>query len=1065
VELTLQSMKTLSDLIDQALALEGDARTQWLDELSCGPHAALSPIVEEMLSKRAEMSTHFLSRTPHIARLADASSVANALPRLEPNAQMGGYTLVRELGRGGMGVVWLAERSDGQLKRQIALKLPMLSASEALAERFVRERNILSKLEHPNIARLYDAGVSAAGQPYLALEYVAGEPITTHCDRKRLSIPERLQRFLDVARAVQYAHANLIVHRDLKPNNILVSEEGAVRLLDFGIAKLLDDSQSAANETELTLMSGRALTLDYASPEQVQGSAIGTASDVYSLGVILYQLLCGLKPYSIGREHKFSAEKILQEIQVIAPSQRAASDFVVVDSVEPTQDRPGGTMGRADLRAQARRTSPERLARTLAGDLDTIVAKAMRKVLTERYATVAEFAADIERYMHGLPVLAQPESWRYRTGKFIRRNRIIVGAGTAVACAVVAGLGVALWQANVAREAAHRADREAAMARAQQLRADGEAQAAKREGARADSESRAARLAAENATVQATRADEQALVAKQLAVRAERESALARDAAARADREAAVARRENERGNAVQAFLVDLFSANSNDQKNAIQVRNLTAKQLLDRGAEKLESGTTFSGQVNALLYRQFGELYETVYDYERAIQMHERSVAAASAAFGEESKEFALALMELAWVKNDHYKNSDLTLIEKAKAILKRIAPRSEAYAQALYFEANFVNLRDPRRAERTAKESIALLKEFGTNGRRLAFAERSLAFAQRALGNCEAGVESFAAAAASFTALYGADAMEVGVTRDLSSECYRQLLQFAEAETQSRAAVEILRPFRGSRVDSDHTGLRLLRVMYERGRFREALSLAHEVEQRLDVENAEPEARMRVMLFLSELALAKGDIANAEKPLLSLHSMPNVAVAGLLRATVVLRLARIALIRGDVERAGKQLADARVIRAATGFPIEFEQAFVGLSAELSARQGDGETAQKYFRDFQARYADQQTSPSTRFAIDIAKARVQAALSQWQLVKSTLAPWLSSSALPLPFSARAESLLLAAESSSQLGETCCAEWLLEAGKLLRAHDAPDSPRLVRLALLEQTRKSSSSTK
>jgi eukaryotic-like serine/threonine-protein kinase len=460
VELTLQSMKTLSELMDRALALEGDARTQWLEELTAGPHAELTPILKEMLSKRSEISTQFLSHPLHVGGLHDVDSAARALPQLEAGVRVGAYTLVRELGRGGMGVVWLAERSDGQLKRQVALKLPMLSASDALAERFARERNILSQLEHPNIARLYDAGVAVSGQPFLALEYVSGESITAHCDRKQLNIRERLHRFLDVMRAVQFAHANLVVHRDLKPNNILVTEEGAVRLLDFGIAKLLDDAQSAAQETELTQLAGRALTLDYASPEQVHGKAIGTASDVYSLGVILYQLLCGVKPYSIGRTDKFNAEKIILEIEPIALSKRAKEDGADEKTEETDRDRLS-----ADLRARARQSTPERLSRTLAGDLDTIVAKALRKAPSERYGTVAEFAADIERYLQGLPVLAQPESWRYRAKKFVLRNRVVVGAATAVACSVVAGFGVALWQTSVAREAAARADREATLAK------------------------------------------------------------------------------------------------------------------------------------------------------------------------------------------------------------------------------------------------------------------------------------------------------------------------------------------------------------------------------------------------------------------------------------------------------------------------------------------------------------------------------------------------------------------------------------------------------------------------
>jgi serine/threonine-protein kinase len=336
-----------------------------------------------------------------------------------------------------------------------------------LAERFARERDILAALTHPHIARLYDAGVTAQGQPYLALQYVEGERLTTYCDARALGIAERLRLFEQVLSAVQYAHTQLVVHRDLKPSNILVTLRGDVQLLDFGIAKLL--IEGATQETELTQLGGRALTLQYASPEQIAGQAIGTASDVYTLGVVLYELVTGVLPYRIKRDSRAALEDAILSAEPMRPSQ-AASD--------------------AEL-AQNRGTTTLRLGREIKGDLDTIVLKAMKKNPQERYATVDAFAADLRRYLAGEPVQAQPDSVWYRVSKFVLRNRweVGVGSGVILAFALDFGLGatavamfalaigmlVAMWQAREARRqariasaAATRAQDEATTARAVQ---------------------------------------------------------------------------------------------------------------------------------------------------------------------------------------------------------------------------------------------------------------------------------------------------------------------------------------------------------------------------------------------------------------------------------------------------------------------------------------------------------------------------------------------------------------------------------------------------------------------
>jgi serine/threonine-protein kinase len=304
-----------------------------------------------------------------------------------------------------MGEVWLAERADGVVGRQVALKLPAPTMRHReLAARFARERAILSRLTHPNIARMYDAGFAANGQPYLALEYVEGVPLTQNCDARGLGVDARIALFLQVLAAVEYAHDNLVIHRDLKPSNILVTPEGNVKLLDFGIAKLL--ANGSAEETDITRVGGHALTLDYAAPEQVTGAPLTTAVDVYALGVLLYELLTGARPYRVKRGS-------LEEI---------GDAIVSVDPVPPSR------AVYADAALAARSTTGSRLCRALSGDLDTIVQKALRKSPSERYASAGALADDLSRHRAHLPVTVRPASAWYRFVLFVRRN-ILSGSG------------------------------------------------------------------------------------------------------------------------------------------------------------------------------------------------------------------------------------------------------------------------------------------------------------------------------------------------------------------------------------------------------------------------------------------------------------------------------------------------------------------------------------------------------------------------------------------------------------------------------------------------------------
>ncbi|MGO8968856.1 MAG: protein kinase domain-containing protein [Myxococcaceae bacterium] len=427
--MTAERMSRLGRLLDEVLALEAAQRPVWFDTLG-GEDAELRPVVEQLLSQAAALeAADFLGTLPKLT-LTGLGAEPALTPAHSPGDAIGPYWLERELGRGGMATVWLAERLDRMLKRKVALKLPHQGvAREQLAQRLERERDILSSLEHPNIARLYDAGVAEDGQPFLALEYVEGVPIDGYAHEHALDLRQRLNLFLQVARAVAYAHARLVLHRDLKPSNILVTRDGQVRLLDFGVAKLLADG--AAHETELTQLGGRALTPDYASPEQIRGEPLTTASDTYSLGVVFYELVCERRPYKLTRSSMGALEEAI----------------LAADPVRPSRAAPSG------------------LAPGLAGDVDTIILKMLEKAPTARYATVNAAIDDVERHLAGQPVLARPDSAWYRARKFIRRNRALVTAGAAVVTAIVLGAAAALWQERAARLEAARAEASAQEAR------------------------------------------------------------------------------------------------------------------------------------------------------------------------------------------------------------------------------------------------------------------------------------------------------------------------------------------------------------------------------------------------------------------------------------------------------------------------------------------------------------------------------------------------------------------------------------------------------------------------
>ncbi len=334
------------------------------------------------------------------------------------DGRIGAYHVVRLVGTGGMGRVYLGERADGQFDQQVALKVVKRGMdSEQILRRFASERQILARLQHPRIARLLDGGVTQDGRPFFAMEYVEGVPIDTYCDAHRLTIDERLRLFLTVCDAVRYAHQNLVVHRDLKPDNILVTSAGQVKLLDFGIAKLLEDDAEVLTRTGAPVM-----TPEYASPEQVRGELVSTASDVYTLGVILYELLTGHRPYTLAGKGAMEKARIVLDAQPTRPSL----------VLRQTEEAPPEAV------SKARKTQPDRLRRRLTGDLDAVCLKALRKDPDDRYATVTELADEVERHLGGLPVRARRGTAPYRVRKFIDRHRAGVFVTASVVLFVVA---------------------------------------------------------------------------------------------------------------------------------------------------------------------------------------------------------------------------------------------------------------------------------------------------------------------------------------------------------------------------------------------------------------------------------------------------------------------------------------------------------------------------------------------------------------------------------------------------------------------------------------------------
>jgi eukaryotic-like serine/threonine-protein kinase len=464
--LTPERWAQIRQIFDGALERSEVDRAAYL-RVVCARDDELRREVESLLSSN-DSAGDFLDKP--IASLSSTTQTLVSsgidLQDYPPGHRVGAWELQKCIGRGGMGSVWLAKRFDNEFKKQVAIKLVKRGMdTQEILRRFRLERQVLAGLQHPNIAALIDGGSTPDGLPYLVMEYVEGIRIDHYCEQHKSTITERLKLFRDVCAAVQYAHGNLVVHRDLKAGNILVTADGIPKLLDFGIAKLIrtEFDTLAAAETRPEL---RPMTLDYASPEQVRGEPITTATDVYSLGVLLYKLLTGKSPYGLAARSDSALRKAICEQEPLKPSAVVLTDekAVIPDATQKID------LTHEETRDKARR----RLKKKLAGDLDMIVLMALRKEPLRRYASVEQFSEDIRRYLEGRPVIARSDTFGYRAARFLRRNAVAVAAAVVASLTLFGATVFELWSADRAARQESVAEERLKIVDAESLRQQGD---------------------------------------------------------------------------------------------------------------------------------------------------------------------------------------------------------------------------------------------------------------------------------------------------------------------------------------------------------------------------------------------------------------------------------------------------------------------------------------------------------------------------------------------------------------------------------------------------------------
>lgn len=428
-----EKWQKIKEIFGAAIELKtGGERESFLARQSASVDGEIIAEARRLLA--ADGKNAFLNPAASVAHFWRDDEADDAAEKKRVGEEIGGYKIVREIGRGGMGVVYEARREGEDFSQTVALKLLQSGMNfDLLARRFRRERQILASLEHPNIARLLDGGRNANGAPFLAMEFVNGQPIDEFCEERNLSLRERLRLFLKVCAAVSFAHSRLVVHRDLKPSNILVTPDETVKLLDFGISKII--SEAADHQTHSVTRLGM-MTPKYASPEQINGEIVSTSSDIYSLGLILYELLTGVSAYHFPNNRPDRIAKIICENEPPRPSSVVSGRWSIKG--KQTDSNPGqATVPKSKIQ------NPK----SLKGDLDNIILKSLSKNPARRYASVEQFAADIRRHLDGLPVIARPDTFSYRLEKFVKRNRVPMIAGALILLTLIGGIVATGWQA------------------------------------------------------------------------------------------------------------------------------------------------------------------------------------------------------------------------------------------------------------------------------------------------------------------------------------------------------------------------------------------------------------------------------------------------------------------------------------------------------------------------------------------------------------------------------------------------------------------------------------------
>ncbi|HKQ80032.1 MAG TPA: serine/threonine-protein kinase [Blastocatellia bacterium] len=629
--------------------------------------------------------------------------------------RIGPYRITRLVGRGGMGDVYEAERDDEQFRQRVAIKIIKHGMdTDFVRDRFLRERQILASLDHPHIARLFDGGATPDGLPYFVMEFVAGEPIMAYCRRHHLSVNEKLKLFLKVCSAVQHAHQKLVVHRDLKPSNILITESGEPKLLDFGIAKLLlPDGSQPQTRTETALLS---MTPEYASPEQARGRAVATTTDVYSLGVVLYELLSERRPYEFKTYSPAEIERVICDTEVEEPSK---------------------VVGRMT-------DAPARLSRQLAGDLDNIALMAMRKEPERRYQSVEQFSEDIRRHLAGMPVVARKDTFVYRVGKFARRHK----AGVAI-LALIAILAVAM-------------------------------------------------------TVQAAR------IAKE------------RD---RANQEAAAAQ-------AVTQSLVAMFEV-ADPAKARGNV--ITARELLDQGAEKVVQELKGQPAVQAKLLDTIGQLYQSIGLYDREKPLLEKALKLRREALGEDHPDVASSLNHLGEVERlkGDFVGSESLFCEALAARLRLFGAESKEVAETLNYLALLLHERGQYdEAERLHQDALEMRRKLlGPEHLDIAISLNNLGSTLHAKGRFDEAERKFRESLEMRRKLFGSDHIQVAVGMINLAGWLHRKGRLEEAESLSRDALEIRRRWLGE--DHPETILILVglaSILRDKGDCRAALPMYEE-------------------------------------------------------------------------------------------------------------------------------------------------------------------------------------------------------------------------------------------